>query len=361
MTTMTKCTAISPHGHGSDGIAWCATSAEKNERGHYETGYCRTEVCDNDDTVTGFVDDIVHDSTYCPGGWIQGDPYDHVASHYAVDGDSMTIAECARVAAHYVNELGLPVAAWAHWDGVKAVHDNERTDYCKLFFGEFDPADVEDKSSTDLFCMTPPPASTVHAGKSGKSVKAPKTTEEQPVLGDLINADLDGALAAICPNGWKVIANVHDGDSFGSNGRPDRMSDWVAPADCAASTAVANNGWMVMLSALLAPSEWASRKDWCYIVNGDGSDVEDQSDAIVDGDKLGRAGFYCLPATTVTPAPTPPPPTPAPPTPSPPTKNQTKNKNKNKNKSKSKSKNKRFRARRTRTAMKAQLQSLHLR
>ena len=57
---------------------------------------------------------------------------------------------------------------------------------------------------------------------------------------------------------------------------------------------------MVMLSALLAPSEWASRKDWCYIVEGDGSDVEDQSAAIVDGGKLGRAGFYCLgpPVTT---------------------------------------------------------------
>lgn len=237
MTTMTKCTGISKYGRSSsDGIAWCATSAEKNEWGHYPTGYCSTEACDGDDTVTGFVEDIVHDNTHCPGGWIRGDPYNHVASHYAVDGSSMTIAECARVAAHYVNDLGLPVSAWAHWDGVMAVHDTERSDYCKLFFGAFDPADVEDNSSTDLFCMTPPPPladAAVHAGKSAKSSSPAAAVEanEEPNLGALINADLAGALAAICPNGWNVIENVYDGASFGSNGRPD---SWATPSECAA-------------------------------------------------------------------------------------------------------------------------------
>lgn len=212
----------------------------------------------------------------------------------------------------------------AHWDGIKAVQKPfAYSDYCYVFFGSAEGEEsketfggsfryldevVDPAGSSDLYCMV------------DRESFAPASSAE--VFHDLLVADEDGTFERLCPTGYAVRQQA---PSFGAAGR---LPEQLTPAECAAAAGAAGaepgaastdsqKGWAVMLSALMAPMtfgtapakapapakgsvppprNWAHRKDWCYLFDGDGSDETFAANWLeANGDGLESAGFWCMP------------------------------------------------------------------
>ena len=265
-------TACSGAEHG--GIAWCSTSGDSA----YEGGFCNSD-CPVDASATTTADQVARNSALCPGGWHFGLPQyvSGVHHHYAVDGASMNVDSCSEMAAYYIGTLGLAVSAWGPYEGIMALHDTSTSDYCTLYFGDFNASDAEGLgSSGDLFCM---------ATGTGSAAEG--------TFAETIAANNDVPFAAICPGGWKLRRN---NNLFASGSKTDAQ---LSPTDCAAAGVSAGKGWAVMLSQLLVPApseEWDDRTDACYLFDGDGSDIPDERDSLtVQHLQGGGAVFYCMP------------------------------------------------------------------
>ena len=265
-----------------DGIAYCGTAQDPTTHGHWVGGYCNSD-CPMDETVTTTQDEVLANAELCPGGWHLGRPErtGGVEYHYAVDGSMMNLAECAAVAAYYTGTLGMPVTAWGHFEGIRALHDPADADYCTLYFGEFAPSDVDQPGDTELYCKS-------------KSAAPPNAAGS---LAETVAADPDGSLEALCPHGWKLLNDYyHPGGGYMGNGNTFvSMPDWVTPSECAAAAAAAGKGWSVMLSAVLAPQQWDDRKDWCRLFEADIA-ADERDELAATRTSMNRAAFFCPPA-----------------------------------------------------------------
>lgn len=255
--------------HNNVGLAYCGE------------GSCSSD-CATDSSVITNAEEVLQNTTLCPtgGGWHMGtvDPWqsDAVKCQEGVDGSSMSIVECFEVAAYYTDVVGLPVTAWAPYDGLQGLHDQTKTDYCYLCFGDFVATDAV-AAKSDMFCKLDPPS-------SGSAA----------TFGEIIAFDNDGSLAAICPHGWKIF-------HYYDNALPTKLTTRYTPAGCKEQGTAAGKGWALTLSALLAPSpsRWDDRIDWCYLYDGDGDDVVDQRDTFTS-ENLYQGMFYCMPPPPTT-------------------------------------------------------------
>ena len=273
-------------------------------------------------TVTTSVDDYVAANVdLCPAGWRRGEPAEHPNVSEGAGGDwsDFTIGACAELAQAYA-DVGL-ISAWAPYGGLRQLVVSERTEYCLVFSGSFDPAaaPVAAASYDELFCMAAP----------STGVVAPTTID------DLVHADAK----ALCPAGWQQ--GKPDPDAPGTtvtviDTAGGGVQGYTTPAICAAAAAAACSGgtstgtgppgkgrkrrrrgscavtWAMKLHALIVPASLMEQGDiraTCYLYENFGEG--DQTAAGVVGhpdentllpltaEDLGDAYLYC-PAAAIT-------------------------------------------------------------
>lgn len=224
-TTFSSCTGGFPgSSYFGTGVAFCSKKTFSSWRG--DLGMCDMSTgCSSDVSATTNIAELLKPSALCEAGWYQGHPTDvnTVTDNEGATGRSMNISRCALLGKFYA-DLGI-ISAWGHFDGVKAVADESRSDYCSVFSGNFATVDVEDPDSTDLFCRAVP------------SIGAKAATS----VNELISAEAK----ALCPAGWKQGKPKN----IAKNGFQrfvkigDRWSKESSPSGCAAAAvACAENG-----------------------------------------------------------------------------------------------------------------------